>query len=183
LLFLLMKPGAKFTEELVGKVKSAISQDVGRRCVPKYVFETPEIPVSFDFLVPSPFLSCKCTLADDSVHCRRLSTSKKSSCPSSRLCRARSSSPRTRWPTRSACSSTISLRKWKSWSQGTTRLSSRSFERIVRADLSRICIRFDGSITSSSNILFVVFVSSGIDDTGKEVNCYLMKRGVDWWQQ
>jgi acetoacetyl-CoA synthetase len=41
-----MKPGAKFTEELVGRVKSAISQDVGRRCVPKYVFETPEIPVS-----------------------------------------------------------------------------------------------------------------------------------------
>jgi acetoacetyl-CoA synthetase len=46
LLFLLMKPGAKFTEELVGRVKSAIAQDVGRRCVPKYVFETPEIPVS-----------------------------------------------------------------------------------------------------------------------------------------
>jgi acetoacetyl-CoA synthetase len=46
LLFLLMKPGAKFTEDLVGRVKSAISQDVGRRCVPKYVFETPEIPVS-----------------------------------------------------------------------------------------------------------------------------------------
>lgn len=46
LLFLLMKPGAKFTEELVTKVKTAISQDVGRRCVPKYVFETPEIPVS-----------------------------------------------------------------------------------------------------------------------------------------
>lgn len=41
-----MKPGAKFTEELVARVKSAISQDVGRRCVPKYVFETPEIPVS-----------------------------------------------------------------------------------------------------------------------------------------
>jgi acetoacetyl-CoA synthetase len=46
LLFLLMKPGAKFTDDLVGRVKSAISQDVGRRCVPKYVFETPEIPVS-----------------------------------------------------------------------------------------------------------------------------------------
>lgn len=46
LLFLLMKPRAKFTQDLVGRVKSAISQDVGRRCVPKYVFETPEIPVS-----------------------------------------------------------------------------------------------------------------------------------------
>ena len=48
LLFLLMKPGVKFTEELVSKVKNAISQDVGRRCVPKYVFETPEIPVGCD---------------------------------------------------------------------------------------------------------------------------------------
>lgn len=46
MLFLLMKPGVKFTSELVRKVKEAISNDVGRRCVPKYVFETPEIPVS-----------------------------------------------------------------------------------------------------------------------------------------
>ena len=46
LLFLLMKPGVKFTEELAGRVKNAISEDVGRRCTPKYVFETPEIPVS-----------------------------------------------------------------------------------------------------------------------------------------
>jgi acetoacetyl-CoA synthetase len=46
ILFLLLKPGAKLTEDLISRVKSAISQDVGRRCVPKYVFETPEIPVS-----------------------------------------------------------------------------------------------------------------------------------------
>jgi acetoacetyl-CoA synthetase len=46
LLFLLMKEGRKFTQELVGKVKDAIGRDCGKRCVPKYVFETPEIPVS-----------------------------------------------------------------------------------------------------------------------------------------
>lgn len=49
LLFLLMKPGVKFTQGLASRVKDAISQDVGRRCVPKYVFETPEIPVSSVF--------------------------------------------------------------------------------------------------------------------------------------
>lgn len=46
MLFLMMKPGKKFTQELVKKVKDAIGRDCGRRCVPKYVFETPEIPVS-----------------------------------------------------------------------------------------------------------------------------------------
>lgn len=46
LLFLLMKPGRKFTVELVKKIKDAIARDCGRRCVPKYVFETPEIPAS-----------------------------------------------------------------------------------------------------------------------------------------
>lgn len=46
MLFLLMKPGAKFTPGLVQRAKDAIAKDVGRRCVPKYVFETPEIPVS-----------------------------------------------------------------------------------------------------------------------------------------
>jgi len=45
MLFLLMKPGKKFTQDLVGRVKQAIAKHAGRRCVPKYVFETPEIPV------------------------------------------------------------------------------------------------------------------------------------------
>lgn len=48
MLFLLMKPGQKFTEELVQKVKDAIARDCGRRCVPKYVFETPEIPTTIN---------------------------------------------------------------------------------------------------------------------------------------
>lgn len=45
ILFLLMKPGKKFTPELVKRVKEAVARDCGRRCVPKHVFETPEIPV------------------------------------------------------------------------------------------------------------------------------------------
>ncbi|KAK3679871.1 hypothetical protein LTR78_000247 [Recurvomyces mirabilis] len=48
MLFLLMKPGKKFTPELVKRVKDAIARDVGRRCVPKYVFETPEIPTTIN---------------------------------------------------------------------------------------------------------------------------------------
>ena len=46
MLFLLMKPGKQFTQALVSRVKDAIARDAGRRCVPRYVFETPEIPVS-----------------------------------------------------------------------------------------------------------------------------------------
>ncbi|EME43452.1 hypothetical protein DOTSEDRAFT_54265 [Dothistroma septosporum NZE10] len=48
LLFLLMKPGMRFTHELVNKVKDVIARDCGRRCVPKYVFETPEIPTTIN---------------------------------------------------------------------------------------------------------------------------------------
>ncbi|KAI6878025.1 acetoacetate-CoA ligase [Hortaea werneckii] len=48
MLFLLMKPGQKFTQDLVRRVKDAIAKDVGRRCVPKYVFETPEIPTTIN---------------------------------------------------------------------------------------------------------------------------------------
>lgn len=46
-LFLLMKPEHKFDQGLVNQVKQAISQDLSKRHVPKYVFETPEIPVCY----------------------------------------------------------------------------------------------------------------------------------------
>ena len=46
MLFLLMKPGKKFTQGLVGRVEERIAKECSRRHVPKYVFETPEIPVS-----------------------------------------------------------------------------------------------------------------------------------------
>ncbi|KAI7968200.1 hypothetical protein EIK77_010370 [Talaromyces pinophilus] len=45
MLFLLMRPGQKFDRRLVSEVKEAISKDLSKRHVPKYVFETPEIPV------------------------------------------------------------------------------------------------------------------------------------------
>jgi acetoacetyl-CoA synthetase len=46
MLFLLMRPGHKFNKKLVHDVKEAIKKDLSKRHVPKYVFETHEIPVS-----------------------------------------------------------------------------------------------------------------------------------------
>lgn len=46
MLFLLMKPGQRFERALVEEIKEAISRDLSKRHVPKYVFETKEIPVS-----------------------------------------------------------------------------------------------------------------------------------------
>ena len=46
MLFLLMKPGEKFYTKLVNDIKAAIRKELSARHVPKYVFETPEIPVS-----------------------------------------------------------------------------------------------------------------------------------------
>lgn len=45
MLFLLMKPGERFDDRLVREVKEAIRLGLSRRHVPKWVFETPEIPV------------------------------------------------------------------------------------------------------------------------------------------
>ena len=46
MLFLLMKPGKEFTKELVKDIKDAIQRGLSRRHVPKYVFETHDIPVT-----------------------------------------------------------------------------------------------------------------------------------------
>ncbi|KAI1449686.1 acetoacetyl-coenzyme A synthetase [Annulohypoxylon stygium] len=46
LLFLLMRPGHKFNSNLVKEVKEAIARETTKRHVPKYVFETPEIPTT-----------------------------------------------------------------------------------------------------------------------------------------
>lgn len=46
MLFLLMAEGQRFTEELVGEVKSRIAKELSPRHVPRFVFETKEIPVS-----------------------------------------------------------------------------------------------------------------------------------------
>ncbi|EHY55240.1 hypothetical protein HRR83_009044 [Exophiala dermatitidis] len=46
ILFLLMKPGHRFTPQLVREVKDAIRKETSPRHVPKFVFETPEIPTT-----------------------------------------------------------------------------------------------------------------------------------------
>jgi acetoacetyl-CoA synthetase len=51
LLFLLMKAGENFTGRLVNDVKTAIRKQLSPRHVPKYVFETPAIPVSLSLIV------------------------------------------------------------------------------------------------------------------------------------
>ncbi|EEH23201.2 acetoacetate-CoA ligase [Paracoccidioides brasiliensis Pb03] len=46
MLFLLMRPGVSFTQKLVEEVQAAIKVELSPRHVPKYVFETPEIPTT-----------------------------------------------------------------------------------------------------------------------------------------
>ncbi|EAL85245.1 hypothetical protein KXW98_005261 [Aspergillus fumigatus] len=46
ILFLLMRPGYQFTPQLVTRVKEAIRKALSARHVPKYVFQTPEIPTT-----------------------------------------------------------------------------------------------------------------------------------------
>ncbi|KAK9419790.1 putative Acetoacetyl-coenzyme A synthetase [Seiridium unicorne] len=48
MLFLLMRPGQRFDKKLVLEVKEAIKRDLSKRHVPKYVFETPEIPTTIN---------------------------------------------------------------------------------------------------------------------------------------
>ncbi|KIW58592.1 hypothetical protein PV05_03097 [Exophiala xenobiotica] len=44
MLFLLMKHGKQFTGDLVREVKAAVRKKLSPRHVPKFIFETPEIP-------------------------------------------------------------------------------------------------------------------------------------------
>ncbi|CZS94139.1 related to acetoacetyl-CoA synthetase [Rhynchosporium agropyri] len=46
MLFLMMKSGEKFTKRLVEDIKGAIRKRLSARHVPKYVFETPDIPTT-----------------------------------------------------------------------------------------------------------------------------------------
>lgn len=45
-LFVIMKPGHRLDRKLVVKMKDTIAQALTKRHVPKYIFETPDIPVS-----------------------------------------------------------------------------------------------------------------------------------------
>lgn len=46
MLFLLMAPDHKFNEQLVKDVKDVIARELSKRHVPRYIFETPEIPTT-----------------------------------------------------------------------------------------------------------------------------------------
>ncbi|KIY01453.1 uncharacterized protein Z520_03005 [Fonsecaea multimorphosa CBS 102226] len=48
MLFLLMKPGKRFTADLVREIKAVIRRELSPRHVPRYVFETPEIPTTIN---------------------------------------------------------------------------------------------------------------------------------------
>lgn len=49
ILFVLMMPGNQFTPKLINDIRVAIKKELSARHVPKYIFETPEIPVSCHF--------------------------------------------------------------------------------------------------------------------------------------
>ena len=59
MLFLLMKEGRRFTTELVEGVRAAIARECSKRHVPRFVFETPEIPVSCLYSLLSIILSLR----------------------------------------------------------------------------------------------------------------------------
>ncbi|ROW02723.1 hypothetical protein VSDG_01915 [Cytospora chrysosperma] len=48
MLFLLMKPGHRFTRDLVNEIREAIRKDLSKRHVPKHIFETKEIPTTIN---------------------------------------------------------------------------------------------------------------------------------------
>jgi acetoacetyl-CoA synthetase len=98
LLFLLMRKGASFDQTLVREIREAIRSDLSKRHVPKWIFETPDIPVSAHSLIISVGPAI-CSLTKWEM-CRQPSMARKSSCPSSRLSAATPSSPAEHWPIR-----------------------------------------------------------------------------------
>lgn len=57
MLFLMMNKGHEMSENLVRKVREAIGKSLSKRHVPRYIFQTPEIPVS---LFPNPSWCTSC---------------------------------------------------------------------------------------------------------------------------
>jgi acetoacetyl-CoA synthetase len=62
MLFLMMKAGVSFSAGLVNEVKAAIRRELSARHVPKYVFETPEIPVCIRSFLCCPSFLPLCAL-------------------------------------------------------------------------------------------------------------------------
>ena len=62
MLFVLMKTGKKFSRSLVNDIKAAIRKELSPRHVPRYIFETPDIPVSMASITILPY---QLTLSDN----------------------------------------------------------------------------------------------------------------------
>jgi acetoacetyl-CoA synthetase len=103
-LFLLMREGSRLREKgLEQRIRERIATDLTKRHVPQYIFEVPDIPVSFSLSYPTTlpfrlfshllsycFTSKNKTTDDDD---RPRSMAKRSSCPSSTSFPDRPSSP------------------------------------------------------------------------------------------
>ena len=78
MLFLLMREGGRFGEELIERVRNAIRRELSPRHVPTFVFETPEIPVCGYSPVSSLFFmhvfACLVALVSDSAFLIRLAS-------------------------------------------------------------------------------------------------------------
>ena len=69
LLFLKMRPGYKFTPELVADIKTSIRKGLSARHVPSYIFEVSDIPVCLSRSCCATIT--RLTLIFVSVHCER----------------------------------------------------------------------------------------------------------------
>lgn len=64
-LFCLMRPGKKLDKELVGRMRAVIGKELTKRHVPKFIFEMPEVPVSYALRPPpTAFWTLYCVEAD-----------------------------------------------------------------------------------------------------------------------
>jgi len=69
--FLMMKKGIPFTQKLVTEVKAAIRKELSARHVPKFVFETPEIPVCVAFIARCVLL-CSANSLQTTVNLKKI---------------------------------------------------------------------------------------------------------------
>ena len=70
MLFLRMREGERFTEELVGRVKAKIAEERSKRHVPRYVFQTWDIPVSGSVGREARLMGCRLRLMGRRLSCR-----------------------------------------------------------------------------------------------------------------
>jgi acetoacetyl-CoA synthetase len=96
MLFLLMRKGHKFDQKLAKDIREAIRSDLSKRHVPKWIFETPDIPVS---CASSPVSPQRTSFVLTAMP-RTLSMGRRLSCQSSKSSAATPLSRVAHWPTR-----------------------------------------------------------------------------------